>query len=440
MNKTYEKLLKCCENIKARINPDFIPKIALVLGSGLGNYADHIETVNIIDYSSIDGFPQSTVAGHKGRFIFGYDNGVPVVIMQGRVHFYEGYEMSDVVLPIRLMKMLGAEVLFLTNASGGINKNFKAGDFMLITDHISNFVKSSLIGENIDELGARFPDMSEVYDKSLRDIIKNTAEKNDIELQEGVYIQLTGPNYETPAEVRMCGILGADAVGMSTVCEAMAANHMGMKICGISCISNMASGISETPLNHKEVQETADRKAPLFRKLVSESIKEIYKSKFIFADIDVSHTIYFHELIKKCDIETIVQKFLLLCKDASDSKLTGKKIDINVIEKKIRNAIITINEIKPNKSDTGILIIEKVPHKDWTEDNVYLLDTSDGETYAIECTPWADILGYKADEKSLSLYGYEEFVTLVLWEITWFGFDEESIQKEIKSWFEDSDE
>ncbi len=277
MNKTYEKLLRCYENIKNKINPDFIPEIALVLGSGLGNYADNIETVNIIDYNSIDGFPQSTVQGHKGRFIFGYDNGVPVVIMQGRVHFYEGYDMYDVVLPIRLMKMLGAKVLFLTNASGGINRNFKAGDFMLITDHISNFVKSSLIGENIDELGARFPDMSEVYDKSLRDIIKNVAAKNDIELQEGVYIQLTGPNYETPAEVRMCGILGADAVGMSTVCEAMTANHMGMKICGISCISNMASGISEKPLNHTEVQETADRKALLFRKLVSESIKEIYK-------------------------------------------------------------------------------------------------------------------------------------------------------------------
>ncbi|MGN0606997.1 MAG: purine-nucleoside phosphorylase [Oscillospiraceae bacterium] len=276
MNKTYEKLIKCCESVKSMIDSNFVPEIAIVLGSGLGGYADEIEAVNIVDYSSIYGFPQSTVQGHKGRFIFGYADGVPVVAMQGRVHFYEGYEMSDVVLPIRLMKMLGAKVLFLTNASGGINKNFKAGDFMLITDHISNFVKSSLIGENIDELGARFPDMSEVYDKSLRDIIKNVAQKNGIELQEGVYIQLTGPNYETPAEVRMCGILGADAVGMSTVCEAMAANHMGMKICGISCISNMASGISETPLNHKEVQETADRKAPLFRKLVSESIKEIY--------------------------------------------------------------------------------------------------------------------------------------------------------------------
>lgn len=277
MNKTYEKLLKCCKDIKSMIKPDFIPEIALVLGSGLGNYADDIEIVSIVDYSSIDGFPKSTVQGHKGRFIFGYDNGVPVVIMQGRVHFYEGYEMSDVVMPVRIMKMLGAKVLFLTNASGGINKSFKAGDFMLISDHISSFVKSSLIGENIDELGVRFPDMSEVYDKDLRDIIKNTAEKNSIDLKEGVYIQLTGPNYETPAEIRMCGILGADAVGMSTVCEAISANHMSMKICGISCISNMASGISETPLSHKEVQETADKNAPLFKKLVSESIKEIYR-------------------------------------------------------------------------------------------------------------------------------------------------------------------
>lgn len=276
MSEVYEKLIRCYENVKSMIDSSFVPEIAIVLGSGLGNYADEIEAVNIIDYSSIDGFPQSTVAGHKGRFIFGYADGVPVVAMQGRIHFYEGYEMSDVVLPVRLMRLLGAKILLLTNASGGINRNFKAGDFMLITDHISSFVNNCLIGQNIDELGERFPDMSEVYDKDLRNIIKNVAQKNDIELQEGVYIQLTGPSYETPAEVRMCGILGADAVGMSTACEAIAANHMGMKICGISCISNMASGISETPLSHKEVQETADRKAPLFKKLISESIKEIY--------------------------------------------------------------------------------------------------------------------------------------------------------------------
>ncbi len=277
MNKAYEKLMKCYESVKKMIPENFTPKIALILGSGLGNYADNTETVCTVDYSSIEGFPRSTVQGHKGRFIFGYENGVPLVIMQGRVHFYEGYDMTDVVLPVRLMKMLGAEVLFLTNASGGINRNFNAGDFMLISDHISSFVKSCLIGENIDELGTRFPDMSEVYDLELRDIIKQTALKNNIDLKEGVYIQLTGPNYETPAEVKMCGLLGADAVGMSTVCEAIAGNHMDMKICGISCISNMACGISENPLNHKEVQETADRKAPLFKKLVSESISEIYK-------------------------------------------------------------------------------------------------------------------------------------------------------------------
>jgi purine-nucleoside phosphorylase len=173
------------------------------------------------------------------------------------------------------MKLMGAEVLFLTNASGGINKNFHAGDFMLIRDQISDFVPSPLIGPNIEQLGVRFPDMSDIYDRQLRSTIKDTAASLGIPLQEGVYIQLTGPNYESPAEVKMCGILGADAVGMSTACEAVAANHMQMKICGISCISNLACGISDKPLSHKEVQETADRVAPLFKKLVTASIKNI---------------------------------------------------------------------------------------------------------------------------------------------------------------------
>ena len=200
---------------------------------------------------------------------------VPVVIMQGRVHYYEGYSMTDVVLPVRLMKLMGAEVLFLTNASGGVNYEFSAGDFMLIKDQIADFVPSPLIGENIEELGPRFCDMSEVYDKDLRKIIKDTAKKLDIPLKEGIYIQLTGPNFETPAEVRMCRILGADAVGMSTACEGIAANHMGMKICGISCISNLACGMTEEPLSHEEVQATADRVAPLFKKLITDSIVKI---------------------------------------------------------------------------------------------------------------------------------------------------------------------
>ena len=183
--------------------------------------------------------------------------------------------MTDVVLPVRLLKLMGAEVLFLTNASGGVNHEFSAGDFMLIQDKIADFVPSPLIGANIEELGPRFCDMSEVYDKKLREIIKDTAKELYIPLKEGVYIQLTGPNFETPAEVRMCRILGADAVGMSTACEGIAANHMGMKICGISCISNLACGMTEEPLSHEEVQATADRVAPLFKKLITASIVNI---------------------------------------------------------------------------------------------------------------------------------------------------------------------
>lgn len=275
MNQVYEKLQKCYESVKSKI--DFQPKVALILGSGLGDYAEGIQVEATLNYSDIEGFPVSTVPGHKGRFIFGYVETVPVVIMQGRVHYYEGYDMSDVVLPTRLMRMMGAEVLFLTNASGGINYNYQAGDFMLIRDHILNFVPSPLIGPNIDELGTRFPDMSDVYDYKLRRIIKQTALEQNIPLQEGVYIQLTGPNFETPSEVRMCRILGADAVGMSTACEAVAANHMGMKICGISCVSNQAADAAKQPLTHEEVQEMADRKAPMFKKLITSSIVNIAK-------------------------------------------------------------------------------------------------------------------------------------------------------------------
>lgn len=276
-NEVYNKLLKCYGCFKEKVN--FKPVVALVLGSGLGDYADGIEVVAELDYHDIEGFPVSTVPGHQGKYIFGYVGKVPVVCMKGRVHYYEGYNISDVVLPVRLMKLMGAEVLFLTNAAGGINTDFRAGDFMLIKDHIANFVPSPLIGGNIDELGVRFPDMGNVYDKELRHVIKRTAALAGIQLQEGVYIQLTGPNYETPAEIRMCRTLGADAVGMSTACEAVAANHMGMKTCGISCISNMAAGITANPLTHKEVQDTADRVAPLFKQLVTECIKNIYADK-----------------------------------------------------------------------------------------------------------------------------------------------------------------
>ena len=276
MNPVYEKLLKCYESVRRKI--DFHPEIALVLGSGLGNYAESINVVATLPYNEIEEFPVSTVEGHKGRFIFGYIENVPVVCMQGRVHYYEGYPMTDVVLPIRLMKMMGAKVLFLTNAAGGLNYDFQPGDFMMITDHIMNFVPSPLIGKNIEELGARFPDMSDVYKKDLQEIIRNAAKELEIKLQEGVYIQLTGPNFETPAEVRMCRILGADAAGMSTAAEAVTANHMGMKICGISCITNLGCGMLEQPLSHHEVQEAADKVAVQFEALVTKAIVNMYKA------------------------------------------------------------------------------------------------------------------------------------------------------------------
>ena len=273
MNPAYEKLLKCYDSYKAKI--DFTLKVALILGSGLGDYADDIRVVDTLDYHDIEGFPVSTVPGHKGRFIFGYVDDVPVVCMQGRVHYYEGYEMSDVVLPTRLMKMMGAEVLFLTNAAGGIQLGMHAGDFMLIKDQIASFVPSPLRGANIEELGVRFPDMSQIYDLDLQDIVKRAASALEIRIKEGTYIQLSGPQFETPHEVAMCRTLGADAVGMSTACEAIAAKHMGMKVLGISCISNLASGISSIPLSHAEVQETADAVAPIFKALVTETIKAI---------------------------------------------------------------------------------------------------------------------------------------------------------------------
>lgn len=275
MNPVSEKLSKCYESMKDKV--PFKPQIALVLGSGLGDYADEIQVESVLEYKDIEGFPVSTVQGHKGRFLFGHVENVPVVIMQGRVHYYEGYAMTDVVLPIRLMKLMGAGALFLTNAAGGVNYDFRAGDFMLIRDQIASFVPSPLLGPNLEELGPRFCDMSEVYDEDLRVIIRKVAEDLGIPLKEGVYVQLTGPSYETPAEVNMCRVLGGDAVGMSTACEGIAANHMGMKICGISCISNMACGMTENPLSHKEVQETADRVAPLFKKLITTSVLRIAK-------------------------------------------------------------------------------------------------------------------------------------------------------------------
>ena len=268
-----EELFSAYKSIESKI--PFKPDVAIVLGSGLGDFADCMENKTYISYGDIEGFPVSTVAGHKGRYAFGNIGNVNVVAMQGRVHHYEGYEMGQVVLPIRLMKLMGANTLILTNAAGGINFDFNPGDLMMITDQITSFVKSPLIGPNIDELGTRFPDMSCVYDKGLQNILAETAASLDIDLKKGVYLQTTGPSYETPAEIKMFRLLGADAVGMSTTCEAMAAKHMGMKIAGVSCITNMAAGMNKTPLSHEEVGETANRIAKQFEMLIKQFIIEI---------------------------------------------------------------------------------------------------------------------------------------------------------------------
>lgn len=277
MNKEFEKINHCLEQIRSKT--DFEPLMAVVLGSGLGGYASKMEVVCEIPYSEIDGFPVSTVQGHDGRFLFGYVESVPIVAMKGRVHFYEGYAIDDVVLPIRTMGLLGAKYILLTNAAGGIDLDFEPGDLMLIEDHISSFIRSPLIGGNIEELGVRFPDMSRVYDLKLCECIRRAASSEGIDIKEGTYLQTSGPQFETPTEIKMFRTLGASAVGMSTVVEAIAAHHMGLRVCGISCISNMAAGILDQPLNHSEVQITADKVAHKFERLVSGLIKEISKLK-----------------------------------------------------------------------------------------------------------------------------------------------------------------
>ncbi len=266
----YHKLMGCLASVREKT--EFKPEAAVILGSGLGEFANEIRIADTISYEDIKGFPVSTVKGHAGKFVFGYVEETPVVIMQGRVHYYEGYPMSDVVLPTRLMGMMGAKKLLLTNAAGGCNPEFKPGDLMIISDHITTAVPSPLIGPNIDELGTRFPDMSEVYSRRLQEVIGACAKECGIKVQKGVYVQFTGPNYETPAEIGLARSWGADAVGMSTAVEAMAARHMGMEVCSISCITNMAAGISDVQLDHKEVQETADKVAKDFKKLVAEVI------------------------------------------------------------------------------------------------------------------------------------------------------------------------
>ncbi|HIS89486.1 TPA: purine-nucleoside phosphorylase [Candidatus Avigastranaerophilus faecigallinarum] len=259
--------------IKEKIQ-GFQPEIGIILGSGLGDFADEFESI-IIPYNDIPGFEKSNVQGHKGQLVFAQINGKKVVMMQGRYHFYEGYSMQTVTFPVKVMKKLGVKTLIITNAAGAVTPEFTPGDLMLITDHINFMGTNPLIGKNDETLGTRFPDMSEVYSKELIQTAEAIAKKLNINYQKGVYAATTGPSYETPSEVKMFRMLGANAVGMSTAPEAIVANYCGLKILGISCLTNYAAGVSETPLNHQEVIDTANRVKESFKNLLSEILKSI---------------------------------------------------------------------------------------------------------------------------------------------------------------------
>ena len=261
-----EIINKSVEIIRAKTA--LVPKVGLILGSGLGEYADAIENPVFVPYSELPEFPVSTVSGHAGRFVIGEHKGQTVIAMQGRVHYYEGYSQRAITMPVRIMKKLGVETLIITNAAGGVNKSFKPGTLMLISDHINYSGYNPLIGPNLEEFGLRFPDMTYAYPKDLRDKVKNTARDAGIELEEGVYMMFTGPSFETPAEIRMAACVGADAVGMSTVPEAIVAAHCGIKVLGISCISNYAAGIVDQPLSHLDVTETTERVKHTFKELI----------------------------------------------------------------------------------------------------------------------------------------------------------------------------
>ena len=259
--------------IKSKI--DFTPEIAIILGSGLGGLADGIENPVYVDYSELDGFPVSTAPGHAGRFIFGTLSGKKVACMQGRFHFYEGYSMQQVVTGVRTLYKLGAKKLIVTNAAGGINTGFSAGDIMMITDHINFMGTNVLIGKNDESLGVRFPDMSFAYAPDLRETAEKCAAELQIDIKKGVYIGCTGPSYETPAEIRAFRLLGADAVGMSTVPEVIAANHCKMKVLAFSLITNMAAGVLNQPLTEEEVLETGKRKGKELQRLIEKVIGEM---------------------------------------------------------------------------------------------------------------------------------------------------------------------
>lgn len=267
------KLNETVSFIKSRIK--IRPEIGVVLGSGLGILAAEAENRTAISYSEIPHFPVSTVQGHAGHLVFGSLAGKPVVLMQGRFHFYEGYTMEQVVFPVRVMNRLGITTLIVTNAAGGINEDFKPGDLMIITDHINLMGINPLIGPNYDEIGPRFPDMSEAYDRELVRMAEEVAIREGLGPQQGVYAALSGPTYETPAEIRYLRVIGVDAVGMSTVPEVIVAHHAGMRVLGISCVTNMAAGVLPRKLSHDEVMETANRVRDQFIALVKGVLQEV---------------------------------------------------------------------------------------------------------------------------------------------------------------------
>ncbi|MGE7601361.1 purine-nucleoside phosphorylase [Peribacillus sp. NPDC097675] len=269
----FDKIETAAEFIKGKI--DGTPDIGLILGSGLGVLADEIENPIIIPYQDIPEFPVSTVEGHAGQLIIGNLSGKKVVAMQGRFHFYEGYSMGKVTFPVRVMKLLGVEQLIVTNAAGSVNESYAPGDLMIITDHINLMGDNPLIGANEERFGPRFPDMSEAYNKELREKAKTIASTLGLDVKEGVYIGNTGPTYETPAEVRMARVLGGDAVGMSTVPEVIVARHCGMKVLGISCLTNMAAGILDQPLSHLEVIETTEKVKSGFLEFVKSIVEDL---------------------------------------------------------------------------------------------------------------------------------------------------------------------
>ena len=271
--KLFERANRIKEFLADKI--DYVPEIAIVLGSGLGAFANEIKVDAEIDYKDIEGFPVSTVKGHAGRLIFGSVSGKKIVAMQGRFHLYEGYNTDDVTLPVRAFQLMGIKNYIVTNASGAVNTAYKPGDLMVINDHISFFCPSALTGENDDRLGTRFPSMSEAYDKAFISIANRAAEHMNIEVQNGVYCYCKGPMFETPAEIRAARILGADAVGMSTVPEVVAAVHGGMRVLGISCITNMAAGILDQPLTHQEVMETGKMVEEKFSAFMKEIVSLI---------------------------------------------------------------------------------------------------------------------------------------------------------------------